>query len=263
MQTILITGANRGIGLEFVRQYAAEGAKVHACARRPEDADALSKIAHESGGKVCLHRLDVADFAAIDLLAQSMDGEPIDLLINNAGIYGPQHQTADRIDYDGWGQTFTVNTMAPVRMVQAFLPNLKAGSGKKVVTITSQMGSIADNNGGYYVYRSAKAALNSAMKGLSVDLAGTGLTVVVLHPGWVKTDMGGPDAPLEPEDRSPTCGASSRDSRPTTTAGSSTTTGRRCAGDPDGLLAALARAWSCKGRVAAERSSAIVPGSYP
>lgn len=200
MQTVLITGANRGIGLEFARQYAREGAKVHACARRPDQAEELSKLAHESGGKVQLHRLDVSDFAAIDLLAQSMQGEPIDLLINNAGVYGPENQTADRIDYDGWGETFTVNTMAPVRMVQAFLPNLKAGSGKKVVTITSQMGSIANNNGGYYVYRSAKAALNSAMKGLSADLAKAGLTIVVMHPGWVKTDMGGPQAPLEPQD---------------------------------------------------------------
>ncbi len=124
----------------------------------------------------------------------------IDLLINNAGVYGPASQTAADFDPDGWLTTFRVNTLAPMRMVQAFLPHLRAGTGKTVATLTSQMGSITNNDGGYYAYRSAKAALNSAMRGLSVDLKGDNLVLVVMHPGWVKTDMGGDAAPLRPED---------------------------------------------------------------
>jgi NAD(P)-dependent dehydrogenase (short-subunit alcohol dehydrogenase family) len=200
MATILITGANRGIGLEFVRQYADAGATVHACARKPAEATALAEIAANSNGRVQVHALDVADFDAIDALARTLRDVPIDLLINNAGIYGPPSQTATDFDADGWLTTFRVNTLAPMRMVQAFLPHLKAGDGKTVATITSQMGSITNNAGGYYAYRSAKAALNSAMRGLSVDLKGDDLFLVVMHPGWVKTDMGGAAAPLKPED---------------------------------------------------------------
>lgn len=200
MTTILITGANRGIGLEFVRQYADSGATIHACARKPAEAKALNEIAAASGGRVQVHALDVADFAAIDGLARALRDVPIDLLINNAGIYGPMSQNADDFDADGWMRTFQVNTLGPVRVVQAFRPHLKAGSGKTVVAITSQMGSITNNEGGYYAYRSAKAALNSAMRGFSRDLKGEGLVFVVMHPGWVKTDMGGAAAPLEAEE---------------------------------------------------------------
>lgn len=200
MTTILITGANRGIGLEFVRQYADAGATIHACARKPAEAAALADIAAKSGGRVQVHALDVADFAAIDSLARDLRDVPIDLLINNAGVYGPPSQTAADFDADGWLATFRVNTLAPMRMVQAFLPHLRASKGKTVATITSEMGSIANHAGGYYAYRSAKAALNSAMRGLSVDLKKDGLVLVVMHPGWVKTDMGGASAPLEPED---------------------------------------------------------------
>jgi NAD(P)-dependent dehydrogenase (short-subunit alcohol dehydrogenase family) len=200
MTTILVTGANRGIGLEFVRQYADTGATVHACARKPAEAAALADIAGKSGGRVQVHALDVADFDAIDALARTLRDVPVDLLINNAGVYGPASQTAADFDPDGWLTTFRVNTLAPMRMVQAFLPHLRAGKGKTVATLTSQMGSITNNDGGYYAYRSAKAALNSAMRGLSADLRGDNLILVVMHPGWVKTDMGGDAAPLRPED---------------------------------------------------------------
>lgn len=194
MKTTMITGANRGIGLEFSRQYAADGWRVFACTRHPEKSDALNILAAGYPEQITVHALDVGDPAQIERLARSLANAPIDLLLNNAGIYTSCHQD-DKIDYEAWNHAFLVNTMAPLKMAQTFSSQIARGSQKTIVTISSKMGSIADNSGGgSYIYRSSKAAANMVVKSLAIDLKPAGITVVVLHPGWVKTDMGGPNA---------------------------------------------------------------------
>jgi NAD(P)-dependent dehydrogenase (short-subunit alcohol dehydrogenase family) len=195
---VLVTGANRGLGLEFVKQYAEEGATVFACCRDPGTSKALRRISDEAGGKVSLHGLDVTDGSEVAKFAESFGDEPIDLLINNAGIYGPEKQSAAHMDFEGWAKTFAVNTMAPLRVAQAFHRNLKKGKAKKLVTITSGMGCTAQHGGDYFAYRSSKAAVNNVMHGLAVAWKGDGIIVTLIHPGWVKTDMGGKNAALEP-----------------------------------------------------------------
>lgn len=199
MARILITGASRGIGLEFVRQYAAEGAEVLACARDPDSATELAELAKADAGRIRVLQLDVADAGAIRRLGESLAGEALDVVINNAGISGPRPQSADAIDPEGWVAAFRVNTVAPLLLAQALHDALRRGGAKKLVAITSQLGSIANNSGGQYAYRTSKAALNDAMKGLSRDWAGEGILVGIFHPGWVQTDMGGRGAPLSVE----------------------------------------------------------------
>jgi len=199
MSTILITGANRGIGLEFVRQYAADGARVLACARAPGEAKELIDLAAASDRRVTIHSLDVASGASVAHLVQELDGMPLDIVINNAGVYGGDHQTAHDLDYEAWARTLAVNTIAPVRVLMALLPNLKKGKEKKAVAITSGMGSTANHDGSALIYRSSKAGLNNAMHGLSLALRSENIIVVIFHPGWVKTDMGGRNAALAPD----------------------------------------------------------------
>ncbi|ARO87337.1 short-chain dehydrogenase [Nitrosospira lacus] len=194
MDTTLITGANRGIGLEFARQYAADGWRVLACTRHPQKSAALNTLAAEYPGQITVHALDVADHAQIEKLARSLTDESIDLLLNNAGIYTSCHKD-DNIDQEAWIRAFLINTIAPLKMAQAFAPQIDCGSRKTIVAISSKMGSIADNSGGgSYIYRSSKAAVNMVIKSLAIDLKPAGIIAVVLHPGWVKTDMGGPNA---------------------------------------------------------------------
>jgi len=196
MATVLVTGASRGLGFEFCKQYAAEGWDVLACCRHPEKAGKLDGLAH-----VRVLPLDVADFAQIDRLANELKDTAIDVLINNAGVYGDSPgQSFGQLDYAAWTRTLLVNAQAPVKMAEAFLPHLQRGKLKKLASISSQMASIADNgSGGSILYRSSKAALNAAMKSLAIDLKNLGIGVFVLHPGWVKTDMGGPNALIDAE----------------------------------------------------------------
>lgn len=199
METVLITGANRGLGLEFARQYAAAGWRVQATCRDPDAASALQKLA-ESEPRIVIQALDVERRAAIDALAQRLAGEPIDVLINNAGIYGDtaEHRFGN-LDYTQWERVFRINTIAPVKLAEAFQPHLRRGRRRLIVAITSLMGSIGDNgSGGSILYRSSKAALNAAMKSLAIDLKPAGIGVLILHPGWVRTDMGGTGAPTLP-----------------------------------------------------------------
>lgn len=199
--TVLITGANRGIGLEFVRQYAADGWRVLACCRQPEKAGALNKLAAQYPGLIQVHLLDVASNNQIEHLAKEMMDEPIDLLINNAGIYPDTDSKGfGHIHYEDWMQAFRVNAMAPLMMAEAFVAHLARSKLKIIANITSKMGSIDDNtSGGSYLYRSSKAALNMVTKSLSLDLRHEGITAVVLNPGWVRTDMGGPNALITTE----------------------------------------------------------------
>ncbi len=198
MYTALITGANRGIGLELVRQYAADGWRVLACTRHPQKADALNQLAAQHPGRVQIHALDVTDLAQIDALSRTLANESIDLLINDAGIYpDAQFMGFGHTDYAKWMLAFQVNTMAPLKMAEAFIGQVMRSRLKTIATISSTMGSIGDNtSGGGYLYRSSKAAVNMVNKSLALDLKGNGITAVVLHPGWVKTDMGGPSAEI-------------------------------------------------------------------
>lgn len=196
MKTTLVTGANRGIGLEFCRQYAAEDWRVLACTRHPEKSDALNALAASCGGRVSIHGLDVADHRRIEQLARILGDESIDLLINNAGVYLDAHASGfDNMDYEAWMRTFLVNTMATLKMTQAFAAQITRSSQKKIVAISSKMGSIADNSGGgSYMYRSSKAAVNMVIKTLAIELKDAGVISAALHPGWVQTGMGGPNA---------------------------------------------------------------------
>ncbi len=200
MTTILITGANRGIGLEFVRQYAKDGAAIVAGAREPEKASELAAIEKASGGKVRVLPLNVSHSHSIAKLKQILGDEPIDILINNAGVRGARGGRDGRVDVDGWLETFRINSIAPYEMARAFHENLTRGRDKKLVVITSVLGSTASHGGGDYSYRASKAAVNNIMHGLSREFAKDGIAVGIFHPGWVRTDMGGQSAPVEAAD---------------------------------------------------------------
>ena len=192
-RTVLITGANRGIGLEFARQYAADGWTVIGTARRPAGAEELAALDVE------IMQLDVTDRDSIAALAASLDGRAIDMLINNAGIF-PRVSEIDNVDADAYMQTLAVNTLGPVLVTQAVMPNLREGELKQVVNITSGLASIERNSGGFYGYRESKAALNMFTSTLAAELGNDGFICLALHPGWVRTDMGGENANLSPEE---------------------------------------------------------------
>ena len=194
---ILITGANRGIGLEMVKYSMQQGWRVFACCRNPHNADSLFNIAKLSNGKVSVHIADMQELATLQALSYELRNEPIDMLINNAGISGSDNNKFGNVDVSSWLQAFQVNSIAPLKMVEAFSEQLLMGKRKLVACMGSKMGSMADNGyGNSYIYRSSKAALNAVVKSLSIDLREQGIISVALHPGWVKTDMGGPNAEI-------------------------------------------------------------------
>ena len=196
-RTVLVTGANRGLGLEFAKQYHAAGWKVIGTARKPAEAAALKAI----GSGVRVLPLDVTSAQSVAALATALGKEPIDLLINNAGQGSGDN--SDRLadtKIDEFERIMQVNAIGPVRVTQALLPNLRAGKGKTIVGISSGLGSIDWNrNGGFYGYRESKAALDMFMRSLAAELKGEGFICIAMIPGWVRTDMGGPEAPLTPE----------------------------------------------------------------
>lgn len=198
MATVLITGANKGIGYEMTKIYAAQGDTVIACCRSPETATALAEV--EGDVQIC--GVTVGDGESVAALAGQLGDMTIDVLINNAGMAGPAYdkQSVMNMDFDGWAETFNVNTMAPVRMMQTLLPNLKSATGAKVVTITSQMGALSLDMPVAYAYCTSKAAVNKFMKMAALELGKEGISLCVIHPGWVKTDMGGPGADITPEE---------------------------------------------------------------
>ena len=199
--TVLITGANRGIGLEFARQYLLEGWRVIAACRAPEHAQQLHQLASGCAGCLNTLALDVSVAPSIAQAAEKLDGVPIDLLLNCAGIMGGARQSLGKIDYADWARVLEVNTLGPVRVLEAFRTHLERSARRVAVTLTSAMGSIAENtSGGWVAYRTSKAALNMAMKCAALDLAARRIVCVVMHPGWVRTDMGGAQAPLSPSE---------------------------------------------------------------
>lgn len=199
MPTVLVTGASRGLGLELVRQYAHLGWDVHACARAPEGAQGLQRLAAGSAGAVRVHRLDVTDFAAIDALARELEGLPIDVLVNNAGTMGPRGDAFGASDFTAWEPIFRLNAFAPLKMAEAFVGHVARSAEKKIVSISTIMASMTRNGmGGFYAYRASKAALNAIMVSLALDGRRRGIIAALLHPGWVRTDMGGARAEIEP-----------------------------------------------------------------
>lgn len=192
-QSVCITGASRGIGLEFVQQLAKNNWDVYAVTRHPE-AKALLTMA-EQYPNVHIVQGDITNFHELSHLAKQFEGKKLDILINNAGTSGVPNQRIGQVDPENMQQVFKTNTIAPIMVCQTLLPALERGSRKLIVNITSRMGSIADNDsGGSYAYRSSKSALNAIMHSLQIDLKDKGFKVLLLHPGWVKTDMGGASA---------------------------------------------------------------------
>ena len=198
MSVVLITGANKGIGLELTKIYANAGDTVLACCRNPGEAEALNALATDKDVRVI--GVLVGESSSVDALAAEIGNTPIDLLINNAGTGGPafDKQTAYEMDFDGWAETMNINAMAPVRVMHALMSNLKASGSAKVVSITSQMGALALDMPVAYAYCTSKAALNKYMKMAALELGKENISVAVIHPGWVQTDMGGPGADITP-----------------------------------------------------------------
>jgi len=190
LSTYLVTGANRGLGLEFVRQLAARGDRVIAGARDVAGAGELRAL------PVRVVELDVSSRASIERLSAGLGGEPLDVLINNAGI-SSTGKSLEQVGAEELERAFLVNSIGPMMVAKAAMANLRAGRRRVIVNISSQLASIANNTGGSsYGYRASKAALNMLTRSLGNELRGEGFTCVALHPGWVRTDMGGVEAPL-------------------------------------------------------------------
>lgn len=200
MPSVLITGSNRGLGLEWVRQYGQDGWRVYATCRHPAEAHELCEFA-QMQKSITIHRMDVTRADEINAVAVDLLHEPVDVLINNAGVYLEKYRDAGlgRIDYADWGYSFQVNTLGAIRVTEAFVEHLTRSDKKLVVVISTHMASIADIAApGDYYYRSTKAALNAAMEGIARELQPRGIGLLILHPGWVKTRMGGEGTPLMP-----------------------------------------------------------------
>ena len=190
METVLVTGANRGLGREFVRQYADDGWRVFACCREPTHAAELDKLASQHDGRVTLHQLDVQNHTQIDSLAKELDGEAIDVLINNAGAMVQFESFADT-DYERWARVMDINAFAPFKISIAFLEHVARSNRKIITAVSSNLGSIELAEGeGWHVYRSSKTALNMVMKVLTTAVAERGIKTALLSPGWCATDMG-------------------------------------------------------------------------
>lgn len=205
MPTALITGANRGLGLEFTQQYLEDGWQVIAGCREPGRAEVLQSLPDAESG-LQIVKLDVADHDTIADATHDIGDQPIDVLINNAGLFGPKvtaendwRQSFGHIDYGVWRDVLNVNTLGPLKVAETFVNNVAASEQKKIITLSSQLGSIGDvGSEGLFAYRTSKAAVNMAMVTLAQQLSPQSIIVALFCPGWCRTDMGGDEAPLEP-----------------------------------------------------------------
>ena len=197
MKTVLITGTNRGLGLEFVKQYLESGQRVIATARAPAQSQPLQALLEQYPQQLTLCTLDVSDPESRKQFAKTIGDQPIHLMINNAGVHGGWGQLG-KLDEAEWLRCLHINSIAPIKMVELLRGNLVDAEQATVAILSSKMGSVSDNtSGGSYIYRSSKAALNAAAKSLAMDLAGEKIKVAILHPGWVRTDMGGPNGLID------------------------------------------------------------------
>jgi len=198
MHTILITGANRGIGLELTRHFLNLGWHVIATCRAPEQATSLQTLASSKALRIL--PLEVSSTASINALTDTLAMQAVDVLVNNAGVMGGEHQSLADMDYDAWLHTFAVNTLAPFHVSTALLPNLLQAELPRIITISSQMGAFGLEMGtGSYAYRSSKSAVSKVMQVMAQELHDKGVVVCPVHPGWVRTDMGGPHAEISAE----------------------------------------------------------------
>ena len=194
MPNVLITGANRGLGLEFARQYLADGWRVFAACRDPGHATELNALE----GDLSVLALAVDLSRQIEDAAAALRDETLDVLINNAGMFGPRDAQLGNLDPAAWRHVFEVNTIAPIKIAEAFLGNVERAANGRIATVSSKMGSIGlMEKGNEYIYRSSKAALNAAHKALANEVAERGVACAVMHPGWVRTDMGGGEADID------------------------------------------------------------------
>ncbi|STX28878.1 oxidoreductase with NAD(P)-binding Rossmann-fold domain [Legionella beliardensis] len=192
MKTALITGANKGLGLEFARQLKDKGYYILGCCRNPSEAQELKALADE------LIQLDVTSDKDIASLKQTLNDRPIDLLVNNAGTSGEQGVTLGNINRENFLNVININCLSVVKLSDALLTNIQASQEKSILVISSDMGSISENKRGRsYAYRASKAALNCVMRSFAIDVQDRGVHVMLINPGWVKTAMGGPNAPLD------------------------------------------------------------------
>ena len=200
MSTVVITGSNRGIGLALATVYAERGDTVYACCRAPSKAVELLALAKKHA--VTVVTLDVGDDKSVATLAKRLESSVVDTLINNAGVSGgpPEEQTATNMDFAAWADAFNINALGPVRVMQALLPALKRSRSAKVMSVTSQLGAISLDMAFALGYSASKAALNKFMRLAASELKSHGVAVGVIHPGWVKTDMGGPGASITPSE---------------------------------------------------------------
>ena len=195
--SILITGTNRGIGLEFVKHYLKNNEKVIATCRNRNSAKDLLELENTTSN-LSLLELDVSKPNSIDEFTSKIANQPIDTFINNAGVFGPRNIEFGNFNAKEWLDVFNINTIAPLLITQKILKNLRLGKNKKLAFISSKVGSIEDNTGGgMYIYRTSKTALNQVIKSLSIDFKDENFIAVALHPGWVQTDMGGPNALID------------------------------------------------------------------
>ncbi|MEE4281921.1 MAG: SDR family oxidoreductase [Pseudomonadales bacterium] len=195
METILITGANRGIGLALVSRYLEAGHQVVATCRSPTEATDLQALLKD-GAALEVLPLEITSELQTQELAATLAGRRIDVLINNAGVMGGDRQSLKNMDYAAWLDAFSVNTLAPFRLSEALLDNLLAAERPRIITVSSQMGALARQSKGALIYRSSKAAVNKTMQVLALELEAQGVIVCPVHPGWVQTDMGGAQADL-------------------------------------------------------------------
>lgn len=198
MKNVFITGTNRGLGLELAKQYLNRGEKVFATCRDSSKSVELESLRKSADGNLEIIELNLFSDESINQVSKSIDDQPIDLFINNAGMMGPRNISLGAVSGSIWAEVFRVNTIAPLLLAQALLANIEKGQEKKMIFMSSRVGSIQENSGGsMYSYRSSKTALNQVVKSLSVDLFVSNICAVALHPGWVLTDMGGPNALID------------------------------------------------------------------
>jgi len=207
MPNVLVTGASRGLGLEFVRQYVKEGWHVLACARNSKTATTLQQIVSSAPEKITIHNLDLLDHASIEKLAQTLHSTAIDVLINCAGTMGASSFASEGLkfgpfgqsNFADWSEVFHLNIIAPMKMAETFVEHVARSEQKKIITLSSIVGSVGHNKiGGLYAYRASKSAVNAVMRSMAIDLAKThGIAATALHPGWVRTEMGGPRADID------------------------------------------------------------------
>lgn len=205
MANVVITGANRGIGLALVKEYVAAGNRVYALCRAPDKAAELVALAGKTNGQLTLHSLDMAAGAAVaETVKAAVGATPVDVLLNVAGVLGGEtgavtNNQFGEDDFADWHNAFEIMTIGPFRLIQALLPNLLAAKGK-AMTVSSQLAASTWPYGGMYAYGATKAGVNRVMMSLAIDLRDQGVCVASIHPGYVQTDMGGPNADITPQE---------------------------------------------------------------